>query len=499
MTTRILVFMSGEMGHTFFGAMRFLQEKLDCELYGIIDRTNSVKQFFHSQKFVNFKQLFFYSDLEPSFHNPDLKYLEDFEKKHSVDLWSIAYMDPTFYKYDEKSIFSSSEILSMIEDDCKFFDKIFSKVNPNFVIMHVGGMKHLNLLEKITPSYGAQKLIFAPAKFGPRYQISTNYELLDKKLSSNQFTTNISKEQIQKIKTDLELYKFYQKNVKKAPHLKKINYILAYLTNFSSQRKAFKNDYSNVKSTYLGSSLALITKQFKKYFRKKYLDKISDYEIPKNEKFVFFPLHSQPEQTISVRAQFCTNQLAVIKNIAQSLPVEYSLYVKEHYFMGILYKWRSKEYYDELKSMPNVKIIHPSVNSSNLYEKCDLVITINGSATYESLFYLKPVIVFTNTSSMDIPSVTKIENFEDLPSLIRKKLSQSNNTIGYEQYFNAKLNETFFIDQSFFHDIFRKFYIHSGSVDDISDKKMAEFLEDYKEILENIATRFLKKIEEFSN
>lgn len=165
--------------------------------------------------------------------------------------------------------------------------------------------------------------------------------------------------------------------------------------------------------------------------------------------------------------------------------------------MGILYKWRKKSYYDKLLEMPNVKLIHPSVLSSELYEKCDLVVTINGSATYESLFYRKPVIVFTDTSSMMVPMVTKVSNLEDLPKIIREKLPLKNDTKQFKQYFKAKMDESFYLEQSLFHQIFNEFFIHAGPVDNISNSQMEQFLEKNKNTLEFIADRFLLKIKQY--
>lgn len=502
MTHKILTYMSGERGHVFFASLSFLQKKMPCEIYGIIDRNESVKKFFQKQKFVNFKELFYYRDSIKRIHDPDYEYLKNFEKKHNVNLWSIAYMDPAFYKYDEQTHFSEREILSLIEDDCRFFENIFSKVKPDFLILHVGGMKQLNLLERMVDYYGTKRLVFSGAKFGPRHQISKNYELIDHiniEKNNGDETEPISNKEIDETRKKLELYNFYKKKVKEAPQLKKTNYLLATLTALLDHRREFYNQYSNIKKNFFISNFELFLKQIKKYQRKKYLDKVALYHVPDKTKFIFFPLHSQPEQTLSVRAQYYTNQLSLIKNIAQSIPIDYTLYVKEHYFMGILYKWRTKSYYDKLLEMPNVKLIHPSVPSSELYEKCDLVVTINGSATYESLLYRKPVIVFTDTSSMMVPMVTKVLNLEDLPKIIREKLSLKNDTKQFKQYFKAKMDESFYLEQSLFHQIFNEFFIHAGSVDNISNSQMEQFLEKNKNTLEFIADRLLLKIKQYQS
>ena len=59
MKPKILTYMSGEKGHVFFGVLKALKEKIDFESDIIIDRNSNVKEFFLSQKFVDFKKLVF--------------------------------------------------------------------------------------------------------------------------------------------------------------------------------------------------------------------------------------------------------------------------------------------------------------------------------------------------------------------------------------------------------------------------------------------------------
>ena len=68
--------------------------------------------------------------------------------------------------------------------------------------------------------------------------------------------------------------------------------------------------------------------------------------------FAFFPLQFEPEISLLLLAPFMTDQLYVIKQIAQSLPVGMCLYVKEHPHMV---PYRPRSFYRDLKKIPNVK------------------------------------------------------------------------------------------------------------------------------------------------
>ena len=111
--------------------------------------------------------------------------------------------------------------------------------------------------------------------------------------------------------------------------------------------------------------------------RQSFIDRKLAREIS-NEPFIFFPLHYEPERTLSTDAPYFTNQLETITNIAKSLPINFRLYVKEHPVMKTM-GWRSISYYKKILELPNVKLIHPSLKPVLLYKKCALVITITGT------------------------------------------------------------------------------------------------------------------------
>ena len=101
------------------------------------------------------------------------------------------------------------------------------------------------------------------------------------------------------------------------------------------------------------------------------------------------------ERILLIGAPFFINQFEVIRNIANSLPVGYRLYVKDHVVMN--YRgWRSINEMKKIMSLPNVMLFHPSVDSSELIKKSKLVISIAGSSSIEAAFYNKQSISLEN-------------------------------------------------------------------------------------------------------
>jgi hypothetical protein len=155
--------------------------------------------------------------------------------------------------------------------------------------------------------------------------------------------------------------------------------------------------------------------------REQFLDNYAEKTL-KNEKFLYFPLQSEPEASILMNTPFYANQINTIETIAKSIPIDHVLYVKEHPLQKLKF-WRSIDDYKKIKDIPNVRFLHPSVNAQEVLEKSQGVISISGATGFEALFYQKPVILFGNEYYDKISMVTKIESFEGLPYKIRNTLS----------------------------------------------------------------------------
>lgn len=141
--------------------------------------------------------------------------------------------------------------------------------------------------------------------------------------------------------------------------------------------------------------------------------------VVEGEKFVFFPLQTEPESSLNLWAPFKTNQLEVIRQISKSLPIDYKLYVKEH---PLMVQYRPRTFYKEIKKNLNVSLIDPSVHGAELAERADLLITITGTLGLEAIFLKKPVIVLGNIWYDALSFVKRCKAMEDLPYLIKEQL-----------------------------------------------------------------------------
>jgi len=143
-------------------------------------------------------------------------------------------------------------------------------------------------------------------------------------------------------------------------------------------------------------------------------------EFPKQ--FAYLPLQVQPEQTIDMIAPWFNNQIEVSRLVAQSLPGNMSLVVKEH---PAMIGKRSLSYYEKLSKSVNISLVSPLVHNSELLRSATIVIATTGTSIFESSIYKKPVIQLGDLSiSQLLPNVFFHNNLPTLGDRIVKILNE---------------------------------------------------------------------------
>jgi len=140
-------------------------------------------------------------------------------------------------------------------------------------------------------------------------------------------------------------------------------------------------------------------------------------DIEKEKKFVFFPLHFEPEVAIQIFGKAYQNQIETIRNLALSVPMGMKVLVKEHpRSMG----FRQPAYYKKLLDIPNVRLINPFLSSINVVRHASLVTVISGSIGLEAAVCGKPVIVLGSVPYQILPDsmVRTCHNVFELERLI---------------------------------------------------------------------------------
>ena len=141
----LLFWLNGFLMH--FSLAYYLQSEIDANFFGIVDINSKPKKFFESQKLVNFKKnWYFHDNIDLNQKNPDLEYLLDFENKYNINLWKIVINERFFYKHNRFYKFQKEEILSILEQELKLFEKILDEVKPDYLLTYDPVLHHQKLL-----------------------------------------------------------------------------------------------------------------------------------------------------------------------------------------------------------------------------------------------------------------------------------------------------------------------------------------------------------------
>ena len=481
-----------------FGIANSLQKKYDCELYALIDVTNRTKHFFENQNLVNFKKIWFLHDHIQKQNLVDFDYLENFEKKYSINLWQLGFNERLFYQYNDFYKFSQNEILSILEKECKLYESILDNTKPDFLITSETALHQQHLFYEICRKKGIKVLMLNQSKLAYQCIISEELHKIDfmPKLSDIPSKNRTFSELLDILKSSgsskqLQSFKENFGGTKS----NKINAGIEYF---------LKSDNSNINThfSYYGRKKSkvffdYIFKSLKAKNRKSFIDKNLEYKIHENEKFILFPLHQEPERTLLIEAPLHTNQFEVIRNIAKSLPTGFKLYVKEH-FSQELREWREISYYKDIIKIPNVRLFHPSSNIEELIQNSSLIVSIAGTTSFEAAFYQKPSIILTDLGFSILPSVQKMESFQVLPQLIKNGLEMKVNADDLDRYLTILTDNSFDFDLKGYEIEETNYFRHGGNFHDIviSNDRMKLFLDNNENILHPLIEQYIKKLKQ---
>lgn len=156
----------------------------------------------------------------------------------------------------------------------------------------------------------------------------------------------------------------------------------------------------------------------KKY--KRWARNFKYHPFEKIEKFVYFPLQFQPEATIDVVAPFASNQIETARQVAMSLPNDYTLVVKEHPAMIGL---RPPSYLEKIARTVNIKLIDYRIRNEEVMKKADLIISPGSTTLAEAAFLKKPAIQLGNLgTTLKLPNVFKHTDMTTLSLKIKEVL-----------------------------------------------------------------------------
>ncbi|WP_416199236.1 MAG: hypothetical protein ACFWT5_14390 [Pseudomonas helleri] len=192
--------------------------------------------------------------------------------------------------------------------------------------------------------------------------------ILHETTNSNQSQLNLTPEKPSYLKLNDKLIKKHFSFTSRAKRV----------LNFISRKNYDKTDptivHDRFKKILIKTKIELNREAYR--FVKKY-----KYEDIKQKKYILLLLHKQPEASIDVIGRYYDDQYTNILNIWRSLPEEYSLLVKEH---SNAIGDRSLFFYKKINNLFDTYLIDENEETYNLILHSEGVVTVSGTAAYES-------------------------------------------------------------------------------------------------------------------
>lgn len=146
-------------------------------------------------------------------------------------------------------------------------------------------------------------------------------------------------------------------------------------------------------------------------------------EVQFDRKYLYFPLHYEPERTTNPDGESYHDQFKVLALLRQFLPKNVRIVVKEHPSQFLMAdrgsRGRSPLFYDLVKNIDGVTLAGPSIDSFELIRNSYGVATVTGSVALEAALLGKPALVFGKAWYDGCPNVISWSNvgaYEDFIS-----------------------------------------------------------------------------------
>lgn len=151
--------------------------------------------------------------------------------------------------------------------------------------------------------------------------------------------------------------------------------------------------------------------------------------------FVYFALHYQPERSTDPEGQEFSHQHLAIRLLSEALPDGWKIYVKEHPRQLSDYPdikqahYRSAKDYVKIKSIPNVRMLPPTYDSTELRSHCRMTASCSGSIVWEGMAMGKPGINFGRVWHSECRSSLLVNSAADAANAFKILSSKSESEV----------------------------------------------------------------------
>lgn len=372
---------------------------LNCDFWTFLNNKDFYKVYDGKcNNFYNLEDEYNCLDKTISPKDIDYKFLSDFETKYNFYFNDLMRCDPILYTATHERDFYNippgfikykwMELLAKkLENICleNNIDKIVSISNNYFV---------KNLAYAISPKLNIEYLCILPTRIDGNYMVYDNFGIGSPRLITeniNNVGDRCSKEaqdmidsvaikgnsayawELNSVNENINnnYFKNFIQAIKYAIYLLRNNFSMFF------KNKKYKNKYFAPKPIK-EIMFSFRNNVIRKYFLER--SKILNKNISKGISYYYYGLHRHPESTLLTFSKI-HDEIEPILRICADLDIDTYLVVKENISM---LGHRHHSFYEKLSSIPNLILLHPSVNSINLIKNSKGTIGLAGTLLVEA-------------------------------------------------------------------------------------------------------------------
>ncbi|MFC1667842.1 hypothetical protein ACFL1T_00480 [Chlamydiota bacterium] len=361
-------------------------------------------------------------------------------------LWSLVNDRRVFmgkyckYKQSYTPRFSWKQMLQLLQTSLIEIDGLLTKIKPDYIISYIPAVWMSYLIFLFAKARKIPYLCYKFTKIGNHIHLSNTIYQESSRIMEKYYQVSIPED---KNKREIVFAKKYILDAQEKKALyegillhrkRKVSFhaIKSFINMFLEelQYRVSKSRYDN---QFPGVLLPWLFQNMIQPIRAKYSDfRLKDNyfsfeKLPETD-YIFFPLHTEPELSLTLYGKPYQNQIELIRTIALNLPIHMFLLVKDHpRSLGM----RDLSYYKKILEIPNVCLIHPGIDSNDLVKHAVAVGIISGFIGFEAVLQKKPVFVFGDCLFSLLPDcmVKKINNVNNVARDIESLL----NTYQYDE------------------------------------------------------------------
>lgn len=325
-------------------------------------------------------------------------------------------------KYDNLCV---SERKHLYYNMIQYWYGVLTTYKPDMIIHGIiPHAAHTFLIQELARLLNIKTLMFEDTGVSDRLLAFSDFRDNSKNLTEN-IKKNQSKNFLpQDLSSDIQEYYKLQLDIKRDAtpvYIGVLKNRYAGFGLFTRRLKRLKQEIQ--KGAVLKMLIQAVAKRFKKNLKIEYNQFQTNPDL--NQKFIYTPLHLQPECTTSPKGDIFVDQILMLEILSAALPKNWIIYAKEHpiqwYHRGSNFSGaRYKGYYKKISEIKNVKLIPIKTSTYALINKSQTIATVTGTAGWEAIMRSKPTLVFGQAWYRDCHGAFKVEDVESCKSALER-------------------------------------------------------------------------------